>query len=135
MIYDNDGPIYSMLNGKPGDYCWPGNNSDSDYNNNPYPPVTFTVAGTADGVDYYTGSINVQTGPEAYMISEIVYYLYRVTFPSEYFPDGYGNWQIRKTNMDDFGPPDAFYQWYGTPTSTPPLSGWSSGSLASGGCS
>lgn len=110
-------------------FCWSGHNEGTDYNNNQYPPVTFSVAGTEDGVDYYTGTMNFQTGPEEWMIETRVYYLYRTTFG-----ESQGTWEIRKDTMVGFGPPPSYQFWSGTPPSTPPLSGWSNGSLASGAC-
>lgn len=124
-------PIYSMLTGKGTGFIWSGFSGETDYFGNPFPPVTFTVAGTADGVNYYTGSTSAQTGPESYMISTIYYYLYRRTNDPEYFPEGGGDWQIREDNMVNYGPPASYIFWTGTPSSTPPLSGWSNGSLQS----
>jgi hypothetical protein len=111
-----------------GGYLWSGFNGGTDYNGDPYPQsLAFSVAGTFDGVDYYSVSINVQTGPEAYMISTIVYYMYRTTHD-----ETFGTWQIREDTTpsnSNQGPPFSYIYWYGTPTSTPPLSGWSNGSL------
>lgn len=122
----SDEPIYSMLSGKA--YTWSGINwfGESDYNGDPLPPsIPFSVAGTEDGVNYYTGTINFQSGPEENMITTSVYYLYRTTYS-----EGEGTWEIRIDNMVGFGPPTSHQFWSGTPTSTPPLSGWSNGSLS-----
>jgi hypothetical protein len=95
--------------------------------------MTLCAAGTFDGVDYYTASFSVQTGPEAYMISTIYYYMYRTTADGE----PYGMWEIREDQTPangNQGPPLSYIFWSGTPTSTPPLSGWSNGSLATTTC-
>jgi hypothetical protein len=145
MTDNNDDPIYSVLNGKAA-YTWSGFNGETDYNGNPLPQsLAFSVAGTFDGVDYYSTSFNVQTGPEAYMISTIGSIMYRRTSDTVN-NDGepYGMWEIVQgyTSFSgpyepipnqaggSYGPPLSYIFWSGTPPSTPPLSGWTNGSLA-----